>query len=93
MQKMKFEFVRGVNMNEVALTLVLARISAEGIVGAARVRLEVQHELDRVGKAFVVRGAGEAFDAVVRIFTSLLNREFGDAAFTVQPSRPVETAA
>lgn len=88
----RFEFTNEISLAEAELTLDLARFSAEGLVGPARVRLDVVHRLDDEGHAIVVEGEGEAFETVVRVFTGLLNREFGESAFRIRPER-AETAA
>jgi len=93
---MRFELNSATPINDAVLTLVLARLSAEGLVGAARVRLDVRHDVDHAANAIVVRGSGEAFESITRIFTSLLAREFGEDAFvarTLDRSAPEPTAA
>lgn len=83
-ESFQFEFTSEVSMDEAAMTLDLARYSAEGLVGQARVRLDVMHHKDEAERVIILEGTGEALDAVVRVYTALLTREFGEGAFMVQ---------
>ncbi len=96
MKTVRFEFDGLVPLAEAELTLDLARYSAEGLVGQARVRLDVVQRLDSDGHAIVVEGDGEAFESVVRVYAALLIREFGETAFrtrTEQAGEPAVEAA
>ena len=96
MKIVRFEFDATVPLAEAELTLDLARYSAEGLVGQARVRLDVLQRLDSDGHAIVVEGEGEAFETVVRVYAALLIREFGETAFqtrTEQAGEPAVEAA
>jgi len=95
MRTVRFELAAGVPMGEAELTLDLARYSAEGLVARARILLDVVHHLDGEGHAIIVEGDGAAFDSVVRVYTALLIREFGESAFRVRPvtSTPAKPAA
>jgi hypothetical protein len=84
MQQVRFQLDQSVSLDEAAMTLNLAKLAAEGLVAPALVRLHVQGEVDRDMHALVVSGSGKAFDVVVRVFTALLTREFGETAFSTQ---------
>mgnify|MGYP001290197614 CR=1 FL=1 len=85
-----FTFNDGVSLDEALLTLDLARFSAEGLVGQARVQLNVAHRFDAGARTLILEGDGEPLEAVARVYTGLLNREIGESAFRV---RPVQTRA
>lgn len=93
MKIVRFEFDGIVPLAEAELTLDLARYSAEGLVGQARVRLDVVQRLDSDGHAIVVEGEGEAFESVVRVYAALLIREFGETAFRARTEQAGEPAA
>jgi hypothetical protein len=71
---------------------MLAVLSAEGIHGRARVRLDAAFYLDEKKRACVVDAATPVGQTVAQIFTGLLTREFGEDAFTVERlAAPPET--
>lgn len=93
MRTVRFELDATVPLAEARLTLDLARYSAEGLVGQARVRLDVVQRLDSEGHAIVVEGEGEALESVVRVYAALLIREFGETAFRTRTEQAGEPAA
>lgn len=80
----RFEFAPGVPLTEAEMTLQLAMIALEGLVGQARVRLDATYHLDEARRAIIVDGTTAIGAALVRIFTGLALREFGDDAFAVR---------
>lgn len=80
----RFAFSRGVDLAEAEATLHLAILAAEGLFGEARVRMEVAYHADAPRSVIVVDGHTPAGDAVVRIFTTFVTREFGADAFSVR---------
>lgn len=91
MKTARFEFDSTVALGEAELTLNLATYAAEGLVAPAKIRLAVSHRTDYSGHAITIEGNGEPFDAVIRVYTGLLTREFGECAFTIKQSDTQET--
>lgn len=80
----QFGFVPAVPLTEAELTLHLAIYAAEGLHGEARVRLEVSYQLDRSANAIIVDGETEVGATLVKVFTHLLIRQFGEDGFHVR---------
>lgn len=94
----RFSISNDVPLVEAEMTLQLATFAAEGLFGSARVRLDFGYHLDTNRHAILVDGSKEAGAAVVKVFASLLLREFGEEAFRVervcsQSHQPEEVAA
>ncbi len=97
----RFTFARVVDLVEAESTLQLAILATEGLLGEACVRMETSYHIDAPRCAILIDGGTTAGNAVVRIFTAFITREFGAGAFTVRrvarPTRradmPVEAAA
>ena len=70
---------------EAEMSLHLAMFAVEGLFGQARLRLGMSYHLDEPRRAIFVDGTNEVGGAVVRIFTNLLIREFGEDSFVVRP--------
>ena len=84
----RFGFVPTVPLTEAELTLHLAIYAAEGLHGEARVRLEVSYQLDRSANAMIVDGETEVGATLVKVFTHLLIRQFGEDGFHVRRVEP-----
>lgn len=80
----RFEFDQAVPLEEVEMTLHLAMYAVEGLYGSARVRLEAGYHLDAPRRVMLVDGTTEVGSTVVRVFTALALREFGEDAFSVR---------
>ena len=80
----RFEFDESVELAEAEMTLHLAMIALEGLFGRAAVRLDARYRLDEAAGAIVVDASTSVGAALVRVFTTLLTREFGDEAFDVR---------
>lgn len=80
----RFEFSPDVPLAEAELTLQLAMIAAEGLVGKARVCLDASYHVDQPRRVVIVDGTNIVGAIIVRIYVGLLNREFGEEAFQVQ---------
>lgn len=94
----RFSISSEVPLDEAEMTLQLATFAAEGLFGAARVRLDFGYHLDPQRHAILVDGTAEVGAAVIRIFANLLFREFGEEAFRVErldsnKRQPQEAAA
>jgi len=80
----RFRLSSEVPLEEAEMSLQLATFAVEGLFGVARVRLEFAYHLDSPRQAILVDGTTEVGAAVIRVFTSLLLREFGEDAFQVE---------
>jgi hypothetical protein len=80
----RFGFVPAVPLSEAELTLHLAIYAAEGLHGEARVRLDVSYQLDQPANAIVVDAGTEVGATLVKVFTHLLIRQFGEDGFHVR---------
>jgi len=80
----RFGFVPAVPLSEAELTLHLAIYAAEGLHGEARVRLDVSYQLDQPANAIIVDGETEVGATLVKVFTHLLIRQFGEDGFHVR---------
>lgn len=88
----RFTFSRGVDLAEAEATLHLAILAAEGLFGQARVRIDFAYHLDAPRSTLIVDGGTPTGDAIVRVFTAFLVREFGDDGFTVRRVAPSNDA-
>lgn len=80
----RFEFEPSVQLAEAEMSLHLAMYAVEGLFGEARVRLDASYQLDDARRAITVDGSTEVGAAIVKVFTRLLGREFGEDAFCVR---------
>jgi len=80
----RFTFDKGVALTDAEATLHLAMIAAEGLFSGALVRMDVTFAVDEPRRGLTVDGSTAVGSAVIRMFTSLLLREFGEDAFTVR---------
>ncbi len=86
----RFEFEKQADLTEVEATLQLAILAAQGLFGEACVRTEVAYHLDTDKRVVLLDGRTTSGEAVVRIFTAFITREFGDDAFHVRrTSQPI----
>jgi len=94
----RFVFKKDVSVVDAELSLHLAIFAIEGLFGVARVRLDVSYHIDELRRVIVVDASNEVGEALVRVFTNLLLREFGDDSLQVvridsDPTPPVKAAA
>ena len=87
-QVYRFTFISGTDLTEAELTLRMAFLAAEGLVGESRVRMEASYHVDSPRLVILVDGGTCSGDAIVRIFTAFVTHEFGGDAFTVRPVVP-----
>lgn len=80
----RYTFADDVPGRDVEETLALAVLAAETLHGAARVRLDASYHLDPAHSVCVIDATTDTGQAVARLFTGLLTREFGERAFTVR---------
>jgi hypothetical protein len=83
-QAFQFEIGQAVPLNEAELTLHLSMYAAGGLFGEARVRLDTAYSIDWERRIVTVGAGSEVGRTLVKIFTGLLLREFGEDAFSVQ---------
>ena len=80
----RFHIDPGACLEEVEMTLHLAIFAVEGLVGQARIRLDFSYFIDEPRRVLIADGSNEVGSAVVRVFTNLMVREFGEDAFRVE---------
>jgi len=80
----RFEFEPLVSLESAELSLHLAMYAVEGLYGEARVRLDTSYHLDEARRSITVDGGTEVGAAIVKVFTRLLTREFGEDGFRVR---------
>ena len=80
----RFEFEPTVSFIDAEMSLHLAMHAVAGLYGEARVRLEASYQPDEAQSAITVDGGTEVGAALVKVFTQLLTREFGEDAFRVR---------
>jgi len=80
----RFRFDPDVPMADVHESLKLAIFAAEGLHGAARVRLDFAYCADDGKRALVLDARAEAGRCVARILTGFLTQQFGETAFRVE---------
>ena len=92
----RFTISERADFMEAEATLHLAILAAEGLYGESRVRMDVSYIADETRSVICIDGATPTGDATVRIFASLLSREFGPDGFSVrreaEPSSTIEIA-
>lgn len=71
-------------MMEAELTFHLAVFAAEGLFGEAQVRMDVTYDIDKHNRSLVVDSTTDVGLTVVKIYTALALREFGDNSLLVR---------
>lgn len=92
----RYTFSQSVNMREAEETLLLAVLAVESLFGESTVRLDASFSVDSSRRACVIDAGTEAGQAICRVFTGFLTREFGHDAFEihrVDPPAAKETPA
>ncbi len=82
----RFEFDSEVSLADAEMTLHLAMFAVEGVFGRARVRLDAEYVLDEESCGITVDTRTEVGAMIVRVFTGLLLREFGEESFRLHRS-------
>lgn len=80
----RFAFHECVPIAEARMSLDLALITLEGLFSSANVRLDAHYHIDELSCAIVIDGSNEVGAALVKVFTTLLEREFGNDSFRVE---------
>lgn len=80
----RYKFRQDVDLHEAESTLLLSILAAEGLFGAARVRMDAGYAVDGSIRAIVVDASTDVGQAVCSILTAFLQREFGGSAFGVR---------
>jgi len=89
----RYEFRRGVSLNDVEESLMLAVLAVECLHGRSRLRLDAAFRLDKENRCCVVDARSEVGRGIARIFTGFLTREFGEEAFTVKRTGAAQKGA
>jgi len=89
----KFIFRNQDDFEDGRLTFQLARMSAEGIFGEVRVRLELTSSYNIEDRAIEIDGSNIIGETLIRILTRLLTREFGERGFEVRRVSPAAGTA
>ena len=80
----RYRFGTTVPMRDVEESLLLAAMAAESLHGRSLLRLDGAFCLDAEKRAAVVDGGTDVGQAIAKIFTGFLSKEFGDQAFQVE---------
>lgn len=80
----RFDVGQAVPLDEAEMSLHLAMIALEGLFSPAAVRLDARYHVNTSLRVIVVDGSTEIGETLVRVFTTLLAREFGDDRFAVR---------
>jgi hypothetical protein len=80
----RYRFTTDVDLAEVKDSLMIAVMSVEGLHGRSRVRLEAKFSLNPHRRECEVETNSEVGQDLARIFTGLLNQQFGEEAFVVE---------
>lgn len=80
----RYQFNKGVPMQDVEESLHLAILAAECLHGQSRVRLDASYCMDADKCACVIDATTQVGQDVNRIFTGFAIREFGEDAFKVE---------
>ncbi len=83
-QAYRYKFAEGIDLRDAADTLLLAALAAEGLFGAARVRMDLALATDPSIHVIIVDASTDVGQVVASIFTAFLSREFGPTAFCVK---------
>ena len=82
-QAYRYRFADRVDLREAGDTLLLAVLAADGLFGAARVRMDAAFATDESINVIIVDASTDVGQAVSGVFTAFLTREFGCRAFSV----------
>ena len=83
-QAYRYRFADRVDLRDAGDTLLLAVLAAEGLFGAAQVRMDLGLAVDEAIGVIVVDASTDVGQAVNGIFMSFISREFGPDAFCVK---------
>jgi hypothetical protein len=91
MSTYRFKMSEVVSLDDAELTLGLAILAAEGLFGVSCVRMDAGYRRMDEERAFLIDGSTDVGDAVVRMYTTFLTREFGGESFKVSRGAEVRT--
>jgi len=80
----RYEFGKGVPMDDVEDTLMLSALAVECLHGRTQLRLDAAFRLDKEHNLCRVDARSAVGQSIARIFTGFLSREFGEHAFTIR---------
>lgn len=83
MASCKYVFTPEVRMAAVESSLLLAIWSCESLHGEARVQMDAQYELNSKDRKLIIDSGTDVGQDLNKLFTGLMQREVGHAAFAV----------
>lgn len=91
----RFHIDDAIGLDKAESTLPLAILAAEGPFGESKVRMDVSCHVDAPRRVILIDGKTDTGRDLVRVFTSLITRDFGANAFSVRrvPSAATEEVA
>ena len=88
-----FSFKKGLPIDAVEDTLMVAAMAVESLVGRSALKLDASFRLDKKNRRCTVDASTAAGQHIARVFVGLLTREFGEGAFSVKRELVVACAA
>lgn len=79
----QYVFKQSVPMSAVESSLILALWSCESLHGEARVQMDALYEFNSDNRHLIVDSGTEVGQDLNKLFTGLMQREFGHGAFSV----------
>lgn len=79
-----YQLADAVDVAEAEMSLDLATIAVEGLFGRAAAKMDARSLVDPPRRTIAIDRSTPEGDALARIFTELLRREFGEESFTVR---------
>lgn len=84
----RFQFDSDVSLEDAEMSLHLAMFAVEGLFGRACVRLDAEYAVNEQDRVIEVDASTDVGATIVRVFTGLLLREFGEDSFEIQRVTP-----
>ena len=83
MSSHRYAFNKSVPMTAVESSLILALWSCESLHGEARVQMDAFYEFQSHGMGLIIDSGTDVGQDLNKLFTGLMQREFGHGAFAV----------
>jgi hypothetical protein len=80
----RYQFNEDLPLEDIEAALTLSLLAVESLHGEAQTKLDAAHFLDAPRRACVVDATTEVGQALNRVFTGFLRREFGGESFRVE---------
>ena len=88
-----FSFKKGLPIDAVEDTLMVAAMAVESLVGRSALKLDASFRLDKKNRRCTVDASTLAGQHLARILAGLLTQEFSESAFTVKRELPAACVA